>query len=99
MSMMFLLVAPQCTQRALAGRSTRRSASTSGITGFQLASKSRFIAGRSSSSTRARRAISRAADRGTMWRSASTAARAASTSSQRWIMARSSQIARMAAEP
>ncbi len=62
--MMFLLVAPQCTQRPAAGGSTRRIASTSGITGFQVTSKSRFMARRSRSSTRALRAISRAADFG-----------------------------------
>jgi hypothetical protein len=97
--MMFLLVAPQCTQRPAAGLSTRRSASTRGITGFQVVSKSRFMAARSRRSTRARRAISRAAERGTSPSSASTVASAASTSSQRWIMARSLQIARMAGEP
>ena len=97
--MMFLLVAPQCTQRPAAGDSTRRIASTSGITGFQVTSKSRFIARRSRSSTRALRAISRAADFGTRPSSASTAASAASTSSQRWIIVRSSQIARMAGDP
>ncbi len=99
MSMMFLLVAPQWTQRALAGGSTRRSAFTSGITGFQVLSNSRFMAGRTSRSTRAARAMARAAALGTRPSSASAAAKAASTSSQRWTMARSSQMARMAGEP
>ena len=99
MSMMFLLVAPQCTQRAAEGRTTCRSAFTSGMTGFQVVSNSRFMAARSMRSTRARRAISRAADAGTSPSSAWVAASAASTSSQRCTIARSSQIARMAGEP
>jgi hypothetical protein len=69
------------------------------MTGFQVVSNSRFMAARSMTSTRARRAISRAAETGTRPSSASAAASAASTSSQRCTMARSSQIARMAGEP
>src|SRR3972149_4867218 len=64
-SMMFLLVAPQWTKPPARAGSRARSAFTSGITGFHVRSNSARIARRSRRSTRAARAVARAAARGT----------------------------------